>query len=187
MYFKKLFFTSLLSLGLLQAENSIGLNISDKDLEVLASVNLNQYADYSDSTTYVIDGYYLRTDDDNLFAIGLSGENTLQGVEGLTLGFGARFVFTDNFTALPLFGKARYTLPFNDRIPTTSLNVSLAYAPSVLTFSDGESYREFRMEADMEVIQNIHLFTGYRNIDTEYKSYDTTFNESFYAGMKLSF
>ncbi|MEA2049093.1 MAG: YfaZ family outer membrane protein [Campylobacterota bacterium] len=187
MYIKKLFLTSLLSFGLLQAENSIGINISDEDLEVLAAINLNQYADYSDSTTYVIDGYYLRTDEDNLFGLGLSGENTLQGVQGLTLGFGAKFVFADDFTALPLLGKARYTLPFNDRIPTTSLGISFAYAPPVLTFSDGESYREFRMEADMEVIQNIHLFTGYRNIDTEYESYDTTFNESFYAGMKLSF
>lgn len=187
MYIKKLFFSTLLTLGLLQAQNSIGLDINDKDLEVLAAIDLNTFAEYSDSTTYLLDGYYLRTDGNNLFAVGISGENSFQGMEGLTLGFGARFVFADNFTALPLFGKVTYTLPLIDTIPTTSLGASFAYAPSVLTFSDGESYTEFRLEADMEVIQNIHLFAGYRNIDTEYKIYTKTFNDSFYGGMKLSF
>lgn len=187
MTLKKLFLTSLLSLGILHAQNSIALNINSDDLEVQAAVNLNAYADYSDSTTYILDVSYLHTDGDDLLTLGLSGENTFQGLEGLALGFGAKLVFTDNFIALPLYGKASYRLPFNDSIPSTSLSTSLAYAPSVLTFSDGESYMEFRLEANMEVIQNIHLFAGYRNIDTEYKRYDKTFNDSFYGGMKLSF
>jgi len=187
MSIKKLFFSSLLSLGMLHAQNTIGLNINSDDLEVLAAMNLNTFADYSDSTTYVVDASYLHTDSDNLSTIGLSGENTFQGVEGLALAFGAKLVFADNFFALPLFGKASYALPLNDSIPTTSISTSLAYAPSVLSFSDAESYTEFRIEADMEVISNIHLFTGYRNIDTEYDRYDKTFNDSFYGGIKLSF
>ena len=187
MTLKKLFLTSLISFGLLQAQSSIGIDINDQDLEVQVAIDLNTFAYYSDSTTYLLDGYYLHTDGDDLFALGLSGESTFQGVEGLVLGFGARFVFTDDFTALPFFGKARYTLPLIDTIPTTSLGATFAYAPSVLTFSDGESYTEFRLEADMEVIQNIHLFAGYRNIDTDYEHYDKTFNDSFYGGMKLSF
>ena len=187
MTLKKLFLTSLLSLGFLQAQSNIGIDINDEDLEVFVALDLNSYADYSDSTTYLLDGYYLHTDGDDLLALGLSGESTFQGVEGLALGFGARFVFADDFMALPLFGKAMYTLPLNDSIPTTSLGATFAYAPSVLTFSDGESYTEFRLEAGMEVIQNIHLFAGYRNIETEYEHYDKTFNDSFYGGMKLSF
>ena len=184
---KKLFFSSLLSLGMLHAQNTIGLNINSDDLEVLAAMNLNTFADYSDSTTYVVDASYLHTDGDNLSTIGLSGENTFQGVEGLALGLGIKSVFADDFIAIPFFVKAIYTLPFNYSIPTTSLTTSLAYAPSVLAFSDAESYTEFRVEADMEIITNIHLFTGYRNIDTEYDTHDQTFNNSFYGGMKLSF
>ena len=187
MILKKILLSALLSFGLLQAQSSIGLDINDEDLEIIGAIDLNAFADYSDSTTYLLDGYYLNTKDGNLFALGLGAENSFQGFEGLTLGFGARFVFADNFTALPLFGKAVYTLPLIDSIPTTSIGASFAYAPSVLTFSDGESYNEFRLEADMEVIQNIHLFAGYRNLDTEYKTYDKTFNDSFYGGMKLSF
>ena len=184
---KKLFFSSLLSISMLHAQNTIGLNINSDDLEVLGAMNLNSFADYSDSTTYIIDASYLHTDGDNLSTIGLSGQNTLQGVEGLALAFGAKLVFADNYFALPLFGKASYALPLNDSIPTTSVAASLAYAPSVLSFSNAESYTEFRIEADMEVISNIHLYTGYRNIDTEYDRYDKTFNSSFYGGMKLSF
>lgn len=187
MHLKKLFITSLLSLGFLHAQSTIGLNINDEDLEVQAAIDLNTFTNYSDGTTYLISGYYLHTDTDNLLALALSGESALQGVEGLTFGLGVRSIFTDNFVALPFFGKATYVLPFDHGIPTTSVGASLAYAPSVLTFREGESYKEFRMEADMAVVQNIHLFVGYRNIDTEYDRHDKTFNDSFYGGMKLSF
>jgi len=187
MYLKKLCFTSLLSLGLLHAQSSVGLNINHDDLEVLASIDLNTLTYYSDSTSYILDASYLHTDGDDLTTVGLSGESNFQGVEGLTLGFGAKLIFASDYMALPLFGKVKYTLPLTDTVPTTSLSTSLAYAPSVLTFIDGESYTEFRVEADMEIISSIHLFTGYRNIGTEYDSYDKTFNSSFYGGMKLSF
>lgn len=187
MYFKKLCLISLFSLGLLHAQSNVGLNINDEDLEVSASIDLNALTYYSDSTSYTLDGSYLHTDGDNLTTVGVSAESTLQGVEGLALGLGIRSVFADDFIAIPFFAKVKYTLPFNDSIPTTSLATSLAYAPSVLSFSDAESYTEFRVEANMEVITNVHLFTGYRNIDTEYDTYDRTFNNSFYGGMKLSF
>ncbi|HHE05533.1 MAG TPA: hypothetical protein ENK90_00235, partial [Epsilonproteobacteria bacterium] len=87
----------------------------------------------------------------------------------------------------PLMAKGVYTLPLNDSIPTTSLSLEASYAPSVLSFRDAESYTDLRLEVDMEVISNVHVFTGYRNIDTEYENYDKTFNNSFYGGLKLSF
>jgi len=187
MHIKRLCFASLFSLGLLHAQSNIGLNINNDDLEVAASIDLNALNYYSDSTSYTLDASYLHTDGDNLTTLGVSAQNTFQGVEGLALGLGIKSVFADNFIAIPLFAKAQYTLPFNYSIPTTFVAASMAYAPSVLTFRDADSYTEFRVEADMEIIMNVHLFTGYRNIDTEYDTYDKTFNNSFYGGMKLSF
>jgi len=184
---KKLCFVSLFSLGLLHAQSSIGLNINSDDLEVAASIDLNALAYYSDSTSYTLDASYLHADGDNLTTLGVSAQSSLQGVEGLILGLGIKSVFADHFVAIPFVAKAKYRLPFNYSIPTTFIGTSIAYAPSVLTFSDGESYTEFRVEADMELITNVHIFTGYRNIDTEYDTYDETFNNSFYGGMKLSF
>jgi hypothetical protein len=187
MYFKKLFITALFFYSLLQAQSNIGLNINNEDLELSASIDLNALTYYSDSTSYALDASYLHTDGDNLTTLGVSAESTFQGIEGLSLGLGIKSVFADDFISIPFFAKAKYTLPLHYNIPTTSFATSLAYAPSILSFSDAESYTEFRAEADMEIITNIHLFAGYRNIDTEYDNYDETFNNSFYGGMKLSF
>ena len=187
MTLKKLLLTTLLLTGSLTAQSSIGIDINDEDVEILASINLNSLANYADGTTYILDTSYLHTDGDNMSMIGVSGQNTLQGVPGLTLAFGAKVIFASDFMALPLMAKGIYTLPLNDSIPTTSLMTSFAYAPSVLSFRDGDNYSEFKLEADMEVISNVHIFTGYRNIDTDYEAGDHTFNNSFYGGLKLSF
>lgn len=187
MTIKKLLLATFLITGTLQAENSIGIDINSDDVEVLASINLNTLTDYANGTTYILDVNYLHTDEDNLLGIGFSGQNTLQGVQGLTLAFGLKSVLADNFLALPLMAKGVYTLPLIDSIPTTSVSLSVAYAPSVLSFRDADSYSDFRLEADMEVISNVHVFTGYRNIKTNYETADQTFNNSFYGGLKLSF
>ena len=187
MYFKKLILATFLTVGLLHAETSIGLNINDEDVELTASINLNTLTDYANGTTYILDIDYLHTDGDNMTMVGFNGQNSLQGVDGFTLAFGAKVIFASDFMALPLMAKVAYALPLNDSIPTTSLSTSFAYAPSVLTFREGETYSEFRLEADMEIISNIHIFTGYRNIDTDYEAGDYSFNDSFYGGMKLSF
>lgn len=178
---------SLSFLGLLYAQSSVALNINDKDLELTAALDLNHFSNYADSTRYFLDSYYIGNDEDTLFAIGVSAHNQLQGVEALTLGFGTRFIVADNFNALPLVAMMAYALPLNASVPPTSLIGSFAYAPSVLAFDDGESYSEFRVETAMQVIQNVHLFVGYRNINTEYETYDNRFNESAYGGLKLSF
>ncbi len=190
---RKLLFGTLLITGFLQAETSIGLDINDEDVELFGEVNFNSLTDYSSDTTFVISGNYLYSggnDNDNgehLFTLGFSGQNSLQGMEGLSVALGAKAVFADSYMALPLFVRANYALPLIDTIPTTSFFADFAYAPSVLTFSDGETYTEFRLGADMEVISNTHVFVGYRNIDTDYTYGDYNFNDSFYGGLKLSF
>ncbi len=190
---RKLLFGTLLITGFLQAETSIGLDINDEDVELIGEINFNSLTDYSSDTTFVISGNYLYSggnDNDNgehLFTLGFSGQNSLQGMEGLSVALGAKAVFADSYMALPLFVRANYALPLIDTIPTTSFFADFAYAPSVLTFSDGETYTEFRLGADMEVISNTHVFVGYRNIDTDYTYGDYNFNDSFYGGLKLSF
>lgn len=186
---KKLFLTACSVFVLsntLPAENSIGLNFNSDDVEFLFSTDLTSFSDYSSGTLYMLDtNYFHKKEEDGLIGIGISGQNELQGLDGMTLALGIKGVFTDHFNALPLTVKATFELPFEG--PTTSLVTSIAYAPSVLSFVDAESYTEFRIEADMEVISNIHLFTGYRNINTEYVDNDKTFDDKFYVGMRLRF
>lgn len=190
---KKLILTSLLLGSSLYAKNSIGININNDDVELQSSIDLNSLADYSNGTTYLLDVNYLHigVPSSNLLTIGFSGQNSLQGVEGLKLAFGAKLVFANEYAALPLMAKATYTLPISSDIPKTDIVASFAFAPSVLSFRDGDNYSEFRIETDVEVIPNVHVFMGYRNIDTDYKignfSLDREFNESFYGGLKLTF
>jgi hypothetical protein len=193
MDWKRLLLAALLFTGFLQAETSIGLDINDEDVELIGEINFNSLADYSSDTVFILSGTYLyaggndNDDGEHLLTLGFSGQNSLQGMEGLSVALGAKAVFADDYMALPLFIRANYALPLIDTIPTTSFFADFAYAPSVLTFSDGESYTEFRIGADMEVISNTHIFVGYRNIDTDYTAGDYNFNDSFYGGMKLSF
>jgi hypothetical protein len=184
---KKLLFVALMLAGLLHAENSIGIDVNNADVEVLGSVDINALADYANGTTYILDLNYLHTEGDNMTSLGFSGQNSLHGVESLTLAFGLRSVLASDFLAFPFMVKAIYDLALIDAIPPTSLVFNFAYAPSVLAFRDADNYLSFRAELNMQIISNIDIFTGYRNIDTRYEEYDKTFNDSFYFGMKLSF
>jgi len=187
MKLKNLLLATFLLSGSLQAENTVGIDINSDDVEVLASLNFNTLANYASGTTYILDLKYLHADGDNMSSVGISGQNYLQGVEGLSIAFGLKGIIASDYLAFPLMAKGIYTLPLNDSIPTTSVSLEASYAPSVLSFSDAESYTDIRLEVDMEVISNVHLFTGYRNIDAEYEYSDKTFNNSFYGGIKLSF
>jgi len=184
---KKILVATFLLTGLINAQNSIGLDINSEDVELRGDINLNSTIGYTGGTSYLIDASYLHNDDDDLFTIGVSGENSLEAAPGLVFGFGFKAAFAEDFMAIPLLGKVKYILPFDSDIPSTYLLASFAYAPSVLTFLDGETYSEFRAEADMEVISNIHIFTGYRNINTDYETGDYKLNDRFYGGLKLSF
>ena len=185
--FKKLLLSTLLLTGISHAESSIGLDINTDDVELLGAFNLNSSIGYTGGTSYLIDASYLHNENDDLFTLGLSGENSLEAAPGLIFGFGFKAAFSEDFMAFPLLGKVKYILPFDGDIPTTSILASYAYAPSVLTFLDGDTYSEFRCDADMEVISNIHVFVGYRNIYTDYETYEYQLNDSYYGGLKLSF
>lgn len=189
---RKILLSTLLMSAFSQAQSSIGLDINSEDVELFGAFNLNSSIGYEGGTSYLVDAAYLHNEDDDLFTIGLSGENALEAAPGLIFGFGFKAAFSEDFMAFPLLGKVRYILPFDSDIPTTSLLASFAYAPSVLTFLDGDSYSEFRAEADMEVISNIHVFAGYRNINTDYDIEKNPIGEyelsdSWYGGLKLSF
>ena len=176
---------TLLAAGLF-ARNTVGIDINNNDVELSASVNLNRLTDYSTGTAYILEADYLHSGG-NLLTLSFSGENALPGIPGLRLAFGLQSAFADSFFALPLYAKADYTLPTSGIFPKSSLIASLVFAPSVLSFRDAKSYNAFRIEGDVEVIANVHLFAGYRNIDTNYNAFDKTFNDSWYGGLRLSF
>lgn len=186
MFFRKLLLSTLVLSNFIYAQSSIGINVNSDDVELSANYNLSSH--YEGAIDYQADLSYLyNSNKNNLISFGINGEAALESAPGLIFGFGFEAVYTDDFMAIPLLGKVRYILPFDSDIPTTSLLISYSYAPSGLTFSDGESYSNLKMEANMEVIPSVDIFTGYRNIDTDYKYIDYELNDSFYGGLKFSF
>jgi len=193
--FKKLLFTTILGSTLLLAESGVGLNINEEDLElegILDSRNLA--ALQTSSTIFQADVNFLNNNEDTkLIGIGLGATNKLSGVEGVEITLGAKFIWAEvaeeNFTALPFMAKVRYSFPpllFN--IPPVAIEGKLLYAPKVLSFGESVTYNEFRVSADMEVIEKVRVYVGYRNIHTQYVGIKPDlFNTSFYGGMKFSY
>ena len=197
---KKIAFSTLCMSTLLLAESGVGLNINEKDLEidgVLDSRNLE--ALQTSSTIYQADVNFLYDDENaKLVGAGILATNKVKALEGVEASFGAKFIWAEvgnngatnnSFTAVPLIVKIRYNFPpLMYNIPPVALEGRLLYAPKVLAFGDSEEYTEFRVNAEVEVIENISLYTGYRNITTRYDGVSNSlFNTGFYGGLKFTY
>ncbi len=190
---RKMLLISLITVPLFSAEKaSFGLNINSDDLEVEGRMSLAVKTHRLEYRNYYIDGNFIKGKDDNLYGVGFYVENSPQGYSNLTFGVGLRSIFSSNddldttFVAIPLqiSAKARMYL---GNLPKSSLGMKLAYAPKPLAFSDASGYFEYRIEVDMQVIPNIDVYFGYRNIDTDYDKKDYNFNSAGYAGFKFLF
>jgi len=193
--FKKIAFTTFFTSTLVLAESGVGININENDLElegVLDSRNLA--ALQTSSTIYQADINFLNNNDDKkLFGVGLGATNKFEGAEGVELTFGAKFMWAEvgdkDFTALPLMAKIRYDFPpLMYNIPPVGVEVKGLYAPGALAFGNSEKYSEFRISTDIEMIENVKIYTGYRNIHTGYGAdKEHLFNNSFYGGLKITY
>jgi YfaZ precursor len=189
MLYKKIILTTLFSTSLMLAQNSAGVNINDEDLEIEASMDLTQYTDGSNGTTYILGANYINTElNDDLLSVGINANNTFQGMEGFNVSLGVNVILLDDFISVPLMGEISYSLPLVESIPTITLSTQMLYAPSVLSFDEADKYFEFRGEASMEVISAVSVYLGYRDIETTYlNAPKNTFNDTLYGGVKVGF
>ena len=107
---KNILLTTFLLTGAISAQSSIGLDINSEDVELLGAINLNSTIGYTGGTSYLVDASYLHNEDNDLFTIGLSGENSLEAAPGLIFGFGIKTAFAEDFMAIPLLGKIYLTV-----------------------------------------------------------------------------
>ncbi len=171
---------------------SFGLNINNEDLEVEGRMSLASRTSRLEYRNFFIDANFINGKDDTLTGVGFYVENSPQGHSNIEFGVGLKSIFSKNdtldktFVAIPITVSAKARMYLRN-LPKSSLGVKLAYAPAPLTFSDGDSYLEYRIEADMQIIDNIDIYAGYRNIDTDYKIKDVNFNAAGYVGFKFLF
>jgi len=193
--FKKIALTTLSTSVLLLAESGVGININNEDLEVEGIVDSrNLAALQTSSTIFQADLNFLNINSDRkLFGAGLGATNKLEGIDGVELTFGAKLIWAEvgdeDFVGLPLMAKVKYSFPpLMYNIPPVSIAGKALFSPTALSFGDSEKYSEFRVSVEMEVIENVNIYAGYRNIHTEYLDIEKSlFDNSFYAGLKITY
>ena len=180
------------------AMHNAELNINDKDLEVSAKVDMGQFNNSVEPGTIFVGGKFYNCDEkhseydnadiDPFYELNfLMIKKVANG--DFKVGMGAKLNFTKDFSSLPLGLQAEYKLPVRNLVPMY-LDGEIYYAPSALSFSDADSFMEYRASYDVEVIENGRVTLGYRRIDTDYKNDhggDFKYNSSWYVGFKVAF
>jgi len=181
------------------AMHSGEININNKDLEIGVKFDLGQFNTAIEPDTMYVGGKFINADGDHAtdkpadldpyFELNFLMMRAV-GNQGMSIGMGTKAAFSEHYLAIPLGLEFAYELPVTDFVPMY-LHGSLYYAPSVLCMSDADSYLEYRISYDVEVIKNGLITLGYRNIDTNYDNsgskVDFTYNDSFYVGFKIGF
>jgi hypothetical protein len=201
--FKKIIMSSIIASGVLFAQSGIGININQNDLEIEGTLDSRNLAFLQTSSTIYLGDFNFINKDDNdikskLIGIGFGATNQFEGIPGVELTFGAKLILSDVdddrkgiddwFSAMPLMAMVRYIFPpLMYNIPPVSVEGKVLYAPSALTFGgDSDNYGEFRISGDMEMIENVKVYMGYRHIMTGYEADENyIFDNGFYGGLKF--
>jgi len=177
------------------AMNTGEININNKDLEISGQFDIGQFNDAVEPDTMFVGAKFINADadhsDDEHADIDPYFEASFLmmrpiGDQSMKIGMGAKVNFTKDFMSIPLGLQFAYNLPVKAYFPMY-LNGELYYAPSVLSFSDADSFLEYRLSLDLEIIDNGRVTFGYRSIDTNYEAGDFTYNAYWYIGFKVNF
>ncbi len=177
------------------AMHNAQININDTDLEMSFAFDMGQFNNAIEPNTMFLGAKFLNgdetnSDNDNADLDPIYEVNFLTmheiGNQGMSLGMGIKYNHTQNYTTLPLGLEAAYKLPVQDLVPMR-LHAAIYFAPRSLSFSDADSYLEYRIDYNVEIIPHGNLVVGYRHIDTNYQVADFTYNSSAYFGFQIDF
>lgn len=189
------------------AMHSAEININDKDLELVAKIDMGQYNHTIEPGTTFVGISYLNAhdehsadaqqDDNNTNVTSYLELNFLMKREikdtGVFIGIGVKSNYTEldgtAFMTIPLGLEVGYRVPVE--VPVM-LNAKVYYAPESLAFEDVDSFLEYRLDVSLELIERGSIIAGYRNIETNYKvgisdKYSINYNSSTYFGFRFDF
>lgn len=195
-----------ISISSVFAMHNAELNINEYDLEAGLKLDMGQFNTAVEPDTTFVGFNYLKAspenddidgtgyDLDEYFDFNFMVKQKIQSTD-FKVGLGVKSVFImggviddniDSYMAVPICGELMYTLPINTAIPL-GFKIAGSYAPESLSFSDADSYSEFRFEAFARLMDQASIYAGYRNIDIEIDNSNYTYNEAVYFGIKFSF
>lgn len=190
---KKIIAGSLLSVSMLFASNA-EININNETVEVAGEFSLNESYALNEDANYYFTASYLSSEVENahsdspsVTSAGLKMVSPYIDDFGFKFGLGIKGVIAKNyskdFAAVPLNLFAKFE--FNSRL---SFDGEINYAPKVLAFLDAESYRESKIKANFQVIDNGFVFVGKRMIETEYTNgVQLEYDDNIFFGYKVHF
>jgi hypothetical protein len=177
------------------AMNTGEININNKDLEISGKFDVGQFNDAVEPNTMFVGAKFLNadadhSDNDNADLDPYFEANFLMmrpiGNQGMRIGMGVKLNFTKDYSALPLGLEFSYKMPIRNFVPM-HLNGELYYAPNVLAFNHADSFLEYRLSYDIEIIKHGAVTIGYRRLDTNYNAGDFKYNSYGYVGFKINF
>lgn len=193
---KKILLSALLVSNVFAA-HQVEVNLNDRELEGGVQLDLARMG-YAMSNTY-FGVHFLNGDQNNsatikdinpLMEVSFLVMRPVSGVPGLNFGMGIKGKYTridgNTYATLPLGMEGELQLPLNTAFPVYA-GGSLYYAPQSLAFANGEKYFETRLHVDVQLIRDGKIEFGYRQIDTDLKNTNITYNDAWYFGMRLDF
>ncbi|HIP13353.1 MAG TPA: hypothetical protein EYG97_02245 [Arcobacter sp.] len=189
---KKILAGSLVASTLLLGSNSIDLNLNNNTIAVGGEFLLNEIYELNNDSNYYVTLNYLNSEDkspsESLLSAGVKVLNPYISDEGYKFGIGLKIVIADNynskdFLAVPLLAFGNYNV--NEKV---TVDLDIAYAPSVLSFQDAEKFTSLQAKANYKIMENGLVYVGTRSITTKYTNgakikYDT----SLFLGYKVQF
>ncbi|GEM_PF-464444 len=202
---KKLYLISIITASAF-AMHGVDININDKDLEFGANLDMGQFVNTIEPNTLFVGARYLKGSEDHsdfsknnnaFYEANFLMQKAIPNSD-VTIGLGVKLNHTRydagaknlDFTSVPLGVELGYKLPVRTPVPFY-LGGKIYYAPEVLCMNDAQSFLQYGVNLDVEVIPNGRITVGYRNIDTNYDvaghTQNANYNRSAYAGFKFQF
>lgn len=164
------------------AAGSLDVNLSNHTIEA-------QYASNAGSAQISLGGLYNEDNKDWLAHVGLlaAGE-TETGGSRFDAGLGGKFyavhVSGKDLLALGLGGQLRW-FPGNRSF---AVGGYAFYAPSVVTFVDGEKFSDVGLRAEIEVVRNSTLYAGYRWVKADLTNHTSPYvDKGAFVGIRIEF
>lgn len=190
---KKIVAGSLLSTALLCGSNNFELNVNNNTLELVTDIYLNNHYNMNHGSNYFISLSHLNTKlgenepAQKLSSIGFKVTNPYVNNYGLSLGLGVKTVYTSTETqslnAIPL--SLFIKLELNQVL---YFNLDGSFSPRVLTFADGENYRDVKFKVNYKMLNDGYIFLGARNIVASYNNnHDVNYDSSLFGGFQIKF
>jgi len=184
------FLTLLLGMQLFAFQRfAFGVNVNSDAVEFEAKANMAPLTSDPVFRNFYAEMNYIN-DNDSILGLGVYVENSFYNYPPLIFQVGIKTLFSDHedddFLALPILFGFKHKV-YNGNIPLGTVGAKIVYAPSPLCFQDADSYTEYRLEATVQIIENVEIYAGYRSIDTDYETQKINYSDSGYVGFRFIF